>query len=54
VIVDHAVDVRRDAALVPEVELLERAIVARANSGDERVVVVAIGSRARNRKGCGG
>jgi hypothetical protein len=52
--VDHAVHVGRDAALIAEVELLERAIVTRANSGDERVVFVAIGSRARYRKGCGG
>jgi hypothetical protein len=51
---DHAVDVGRDAALVAEVELLERAIVARANSGDERIVVVAIGSRTRTRKRCSG
>jgi hypothetical protein len=52
--VDHAVDVRRDAALVAQVELLEGAVVTRADARDERVVVVAIGSRARDRKRCGG
>jgi hypothetical protein len=52
--VDHAVHVGRDPALVAQVELLERAVVPGADASDERIVVVAIGSRARDRKGCGG
>jgi hypothetical protein len=52
--VDHAVHVGRDPALVAQVELLEGAVVPGADARDERVVVIAIGSRARNRKGCGG
>jgi hypothetical protein len=54
VIVDHAVHVGGDPALVAQVELLERAVIPGADAGDERVVVIAIGSRARDRKGCGG
>jgi hypothetical protein len=54
VVVHHAVDVGGDPALIAQVELLERAIVPGTDTRDERVVVVAIGSRARNRKGCGG
>jgi hypothetical protein len=53
-VVDHAVDVGRYPALVAKVELLERPVVAGTDAGDERVVIVAIGSRARDRKGCGG
>jgi hypothetical protein len=54
VIVDHAVHVRGDPALVPQVQLLERAVVPGANAGDEQVVVIPIRSGARNRNGCGG
>jgi hypothetical protein len=52
--VDHAVHVGRDAALIAEVELLERPIVTGTNGRDERIVVIAIGSRAGDRNGCGG
>jgi len=40
--------------LIAEVEVLEGAIVARADRRDERVVLVAIGSRTRARKRCSG
>jgi hypothetical protein len=52
--VDHAVDVGSDPSLIAKVELLERMIVPCANRRDERVVLVAIGSRASCREGCGG
>jgi hypothetical protein len=52
--VDHAVDVGGDPALVAQVEMLERAVVACTDAGDEVIVVVALRSGARNRKGCGG
>jgi hypothetical protein len=52
--VDHAVDVGGDPALVAQVELLEGAIVPGADARDERIVVVAIGSRAWDRKRCCG
>jgi hypothetical protein len=52
--VDHPVDIGGDPALVAQVQLLEGAIVPGADARDERVVVVAVGSRAWNRNGCGG
>jgi hypothetical protein len=52
--VDHAVHVRGDSALIPEVQLLERAVIPGADAGDEGIIVIAIGSRVRDRTGCGG
>src|SRR5919198_22380 len=49
VVVDHPVDIGGDPALVAQVELLEGAIVPGTDARDERVVVVAVGSRAWNR-----
>jgi hypothetical protein len=54
VVVHHPVDVGGDPALVAQVQVFERAVVPGAGSGDERIVLAAIGSRARNRKRCGG
>jgi hypothetical protein len=54
VVVHHPVHVGSDAALVAQVQLLERAVVPGAGSSDERIVLAAIGSRAWNRKRCGG
>jgi hypothetical protein len=52
--VDHAVDVGPYPPLVAKVELLERMIVPSADPGDERVFLVAVGSRASCCEGCGG
>jgi hypothetical protein len=52
--VDHAVDVGSYPPLIAEVELLEGAVVSCARRSDERVVLVAVGSRASCREGCGG
>jgi hypothetical protein len=38
VVVDHAVDVGRDPPLIAVVELLEGAVVARADGGHQRLV----------------
>jgi hypothetical protein len=51
--VDHAEDVGGDPPLVAQVELLEGAIVAGADSSDEGFILVAVGSRGREGEGCG-
>jgi hypothetical protein len=53
-VVDHAVDVGGDPPLVAQVELFECAVVPSARGSNERIVLAAIGSRAWNRKRCGG